>query len=291
MIKKILLSILTVLPTSIFPQEMKLDTSNTKPTVYLVGSIHHMHFDPESHYSIIDLLAQISALRPDLVCGEITPEAFNQPMEGYFPPEAAFLAEMASELNYRFVPADWRLDYATQAKADSEYPTSVKKARSALLNKIQATIKASDKQSMYDILHDSSMITNLDSLYEKIIGPNALAEIASGSWAERNRRAVENGLATAGNARIIVFVFGIDHLPGLQRQLKLAGFEAQIPDRLFAPASVLKVPDAVLERWKRNLDHLILIRDRKIPATYDSYQKVIQSKRIADLEEAIRISQ
>ena len=33
---------------------------------------------------------------------------------------------------------------------------------------------------------------------KKIIGVDALAEIASGSWHERNRRAVENGMANIG---------------------------------------------------------------------------------------------
>ena len=33
---------------------------------------------------------------------------------------------MAPELNYRFVTVDWRLDYATQSRADSVYPVSVK---------------------------------------------------------------------------------------------------------------------------------------------------------------------
>jgi len=77
------------------------------PTVYLVGAIHNMHLNQDNQYSINDLLAQIRAIKPDLVCGGITPEAYNQPMEGYFPPEAAFLAEMANgswrERNRRIV--------------------------------------------------------------------------------------------------------------------------------------------------------------------------------------------
>ena len=290
MFKKILFFIFTFSQISIFSQEIKKETLDIKPTIYLIGSIHNMHFNPDKHYSINDLLEQIRLLKPDLVCGEITPDAFNQPMEGYFPPEAAFLAEMANELNYRFVPVDWRLDYATQSKADSEFPASVKEQRLALLKSIQPKLEVSDIQSMYDILHDKAILNDLDSLYEKIIRVNALAEIASGSWTERNRRIVENGMAAAGNARVIVFVFGIDHLPQLQRQLKVLGIEAQIPKRLFAPSNNNKVSKAVLERWKRNLDNLKLIRDKKGPVTYDNYQKVINSKRIENIEEAIQKS-
>ena len=65
-------------------------------------------------------------------------------MEGYFPPEAAALAEMADEMNYRFVPVDWRLDYATQSIADKEFPSSVDKQRSSLTNELQAKLKVSN---------------------------------------------------------------------------------------------------------------------------------------------------
>ena len=290
MIKKILFYILTISPISIFSQKIKHDTLSIKPTAYLIGSIHNMHFKPDKHYSINDLLAQIRALKPDLVCGEITPEAYKQPMEGYFPPEAAVLAEMASELNYRFVPVDWRLDYTTQSMANKEFPSEVEEQRVAILNNLHAKLKVSNKPSFYDDLHDKTILNEIDSLYEKIIGVNALAEIASGSWHERNRRAVENGLAAIGNARTIVFVFGIDHLPQLQRQLKALGIEAQIPKRMFVPGDNYKMPEVVMERWKRNLENLILIRDKKVPSTHDNYQKVINSKRIEDIEKAIQKS-
>jgi hypothetical protein len=287
MLKKNLFFILAFSSIIGLSQEVKQDKRDIAPKVYLIGSIHNMHFNPDNHYSVNDLLSQIQALKADLVCGEITHEAYNQPMEGYFPPEAAFLAEMASESNYRFVPVDWRLDHATQTMASGEFPASVKEKRSALLNEVQAKLKASTGVSFYDILHDSTIINSLDSLYERIIGPNALAEIASGSWHERNRRAVENGVRSKGDARTIVFVFGIDHLPQLQRQLQALGIEAQIPGRLFIPGNSFQVSTAVLARWKRNVENLKLIRDKKIAVPLDDYQKVLDSKRIENLEEAI----
>ena len=277
MTTRILLFLLTICPLAVFSQELGNNPSEVQPTVYLVGSIHNMHLDEKNHYSINDLLAQISALKPDLVCGEITPEAYNQPMEGYFPPEAAFLAEMAEELNYRFVPVDWRLDYSTQTLAGKGIPSAVNEQSAALVKSIKAKLKASNGKSFYDILHDETTISDLDSLYEKIIGMNTLAEIANGSWHERNRRAVENGMAAAGNAHIIVFVFGIDHLPQLKRQLKSQGIDAIIPERLFTPGYDHKVSSAVLKRWERNLKNLELIRGKKIPISYDNYQKVINS--------------
>jgi hypothetical protein len=291
MIKKILLALLAFNLMNGFSQGVKQDKMGITPTVYLIGAIHKMHFNSDNHYTVNDLMAQIRVLKPDLVCGEITPEAFNQSMEGYFPPEASCIAEMASELNYRFVPVDWRLDYATQFSiANNNFPDSIQKLRTALLNDLHAKIATLDSISLYDVIHQKTILKDLDSLYEKIIGPNPLAEIASGSWHERNRRIIENGLMAAENAHTIVFVFGLDHLPQLQRQLKTLGIEAQIPKRLFTPSKNYKVSKAVLNRWKRNVENLKLIRDKKIPITYDNYQKVINCKRIEDIEEAIQKS-
>lgn len=261
-----------------------------KPEIFIIGSIHSMHYNPDYHYSIIDLQEQIRALKPDLVCGEIAPEAFNQTTEGYFPPEAAFLAEMAPELNYRFVPVDWRLDYATQSKADSIYPASVKEKVSSFETTYVARMNESANRSIYDAIHSEPNIAVIDSVFEQIIGADSIAEIAHGNWRERNRHIAENGMNAARDARRIVFVFGSDHIPQIRRQLHSLGFEAKIPDRLFVPGGNFKVPDAVQERWKRNLENLKLIRDRKIPATDDYYQKIINSRRIQELEQAIQKS-
>ena len=97
-----------------------------------------------------------------------------------------------------------------------------------------------------------------------------------------------NDLAAAGNTQTIVFVFGIDHLPQLKRQFKNQGIDAIIPERLFTPGNDHKVTPAVLKRWERNMQNLVLIRDNKGPVNYDNYLKVINSKRIEDLQEMIR---
>ena len=287
MMKKALIISLILHPFCMFSQKTHLDKVKNCPTVYLIGSVHNMHFNSGKNYSLNDLCAQIIALEPDIVCGEITAEAFKQPMEGYYPPESAFLAEMADSLNYRFIPVDWRLDFATQTLASQEFPQSVKGQRNTILNSLQKRMSSSESQSLYDVIHNKIFLHDLNSLYEKIIGVNALAEIACGSWHERNRRIVENGLSAIGNAKKIVFVFGIDHIPQLQRQLKALGINAQIPERMFAPSNNNKVTEAVLERWKINLKNIKLIRDNEIPSNLDNYQKVIDSKRIEDLEEAL----
>jgi len=261
-----------------------------RPEIFIIGTIHSMHYNQDYHYSIVDLQEQIRALKPDVVCGEIAPEAFDKATEGYFPPEASFLAEMAPVLNYRFVPVDWRLDYATQSKADSVYPASVKEKLSFFGSTYFATMNESASQSIYDAIHSESNIAVIDSVFEKIIGADSVAETAHGNWNERNRRIAENGMNAAGDAHRIVFVFGSDHIPQIRRQLQTLGFEPQIPERMFVPGGNFKVPDAVLRRWKRNLGNLRLIRDGKIPVTDDYYQKILNSRRTQELEQAIQKS-
>lgn len=285
--KEIIACILLLLSANLFSQEAIPNAQFQTPKVYLIGSVHHMHFDTSYNYSINDLLTQVSFLKPDLVCGEITPEAYKNKMEGYFPPEAAFLDEMSGVLNYRFKPVDWRLDFATQTIASNEYPVDVKKQRKELLKKLQEQIDSSKAISLYDTFHDSTFLSGLDSLYEKIIRKSALAEIASGSWTERNRRAVENGIAHANDAKVIVFVFGVDHIPQLKRQLELLGYHPIIPKRVFTPTNNYKVSKAALDRWEQNKLNLELISTKQIPATNDNYSKVINCNRINDLNKAI----
>lgn len=282
--------IITILGSTGICADISQEKPVRRPGIFIVGSIHSMHYTPDYHYSIIDLLEQIRALEPDVVCGEIAQEAFEQVTEGYFPPEAALLAEMAPVLNYRFVPVDWRLDFATQAKADSVYPASVRDKLAPFGSTYFAGMNEPATVSIYDPIHSELNIAIIDSVFEKIIGADSIAEIAHGNWRERNRRIAENGINAAGDAQRIVFVFGSDHIPQIRRQLRSLGFEPQVPDRLFDPGGNFKVPDAVLTRWKRNLENLRLIRDRKIPATDDYYQKIINSGRIRELEQAIQKS-
>ena len=287
MFKKVLYLLIALLGITGLFCNFRQEEPAAVPEIFIIGSIHSMHYNPDYHYSIVDLQEQIRALKPDVVCGEIAAEAFDQVTEGYFPPEAAFLAEMAPILNYRFEPVDWRLDYATQSKADSAYPASVKEKLSFFGSTYFARMNESASLSIYDVIHSESSIAVIDSVFEQIIGADSVAEIAHGNWHERNQRIVKNGINAAKGAHKIVFVFGSDHIPQIRRQLQTLGLDPLIPERMFVPDGNFKVPDAVLKRWKRNLENLRLIHDRKIPVTGDYYQKIINSQRIQEMEQAI----
>lgn len=285
----ILVMLLISVPRLVSAQSNIENKHSGKPKIYLVGAVHAMHFNPGFHYTVNDLLEQVIQLKPNLVCGEITPEAFQQNMEGYYPVEASFLAEMADEHKYRFVPVDWRIDASTQALAESIFPKDIAKKQSAIDSTYLNGINKFDGVSLYDFMHAHESVALMDSLFEKVVGSNPISEIAMGSWHERNRRIVENSLKYLKDSNTVVFVFGAAHIPQIQRQLEALGYKAEIPERLFTPSNSMKVSLQVINRWKKNLAQLLKIRDRIIKDSFDNYQKVIRSNRIAELTNTLKL--
>jgi hypothetical protein len=262
------------------------------PEIYLIGSVHNMHFEERYHYSLIDLQAQIRSLHPDVVCGEITPEDFSGPMEGNFPPEAAMLSEMAPSWGARFVPADWRVSFAWQARGEKQEADNKVKATevNAEQDKLKAYYEAFPGGSLYDYTNGSPQFQAMvDHMFEDVIGENTPSDIAAGAWHERNRMIVENCLAKAGPAKRIVFVFGAAHVAQLQRQLIALGLKGQIPPRTFSPAGLGTMPQAVIARWERNLKKLEGIADGTIAASANMKAKVQDTNRAPQLQSEITL--
>jgi hypothetical protein len=231
-------------------------------------------------------------VHPDAVCGEITPEAFNGPMEGNFPPEAAMLAEMAPDWGVRFIPADWRISFAWQDRASQQLSRDKEKTAEldAEESKGKAYLDRFSGLSLYDSTSGSAeFLAMADHKFEELIGENTVSDIAYGAWHERNRNIVENCLEGAGAARRIVFVFGVAHLPELRRQLARRGLMAQIPPRAFTPAGLGTMPMVVIARWQRNLKNLEGIADGTIPATSDMRAKVKDTNRAPALRSEIEL--
>ena len=262
------------------------------PEIYLIGSVHNMHFEERYHYSLIDLQAQIRSLHPDVVCGEITPEDFSGPMEGNFPPEAAMLSEMAPSWGARFVPADWRVSFAWQARGEKQEADNKVKATevNAEQDKLKAYYEAFPGGSLYDYTNGSPQFQAMvDHMFEDVIGENTPSDIAAGAWHERNRMIVENCLAKAGPAKRIVFVFGAAHVAQLQRQLIALGLKGQIPPRTFTPAGLGTMPQAVIARWERNLKRLEGVADGTIAASANMKAKVQDTNRAPQLQSEITL--
>ncbi len=262
-------------------------TAASNPEVILLGTAHDLHFKVESHYSLADLRNEVEALHPDLICGEITQEAYQEPMEGYFPPEAAYLAEVAHTLRARFAATDWRITKAWQSRAEEMEPKEVKDKVEALAEETTKQMQSQTEPTLFDFLHAKG-VALADYQFERVIGENTVSDIAMGGWHERNRRIVENCLDADARSRRIVIVYGAAHIPQLQRQLAARGITAQIASRLFVPGGMGTVPSSVIARWQRNLDSLKRILDGSIAVSRDSLAKVKDSHRIQDLELALK---
>lgn len=255
--------------------------------VILVGTVHNLHLKPQYHYSIPDLGRQIAALHPDLVCGEITPEAYQGPMEGYFPPEAAYLAEIAPGFKARFVPVDWRMARIWQRRAGAMESPEVQKRVEGNMKTLLAWADSYNGPSLFDLVHSRKVLDLTDEQFEQVIGENTVSDLAAGAWHERNRRIVENALAAATDRDRVVIVFGSSHIPQLIRQLKARGIQPVVAGRLFTPSGPGAVPASVRARWARNLENLRALQEGRIPATADDLAKVKDSHRIQDLEEVL----
>jgi hypothetical protein len=285
-----LLALLSICP--LLAQNPATPAPSAAPEIFLIGSVHNMHFEERYHYSLIDLQAQVRSLHPDVICGEITPEAYNGPMEGNFPPEAAILAEMAPGWGVSFIPVDWRISFAWQDRASQQLSADKEKAAGidAEERKEKSWFDGFSGVSLYDSTSGSAeFLAMVDGKFEQAIGENTVSDIAYGAWHERNRKIVENCLTEAGPARRIVFVFGAAHLPQLRRQLARRGLTAQIPPRAFTPAGLGTMPPAVIARWQRNLKNLEGIADGSVTASADMRAKVKDTNRAPVLRNEIEL--
>jgi hypothetical protein len=269
------------------PAQTRPAADSSNPEVILLGTAHDLHFKAENHYSLADLRNEVEALHPDLICGEITPEAYQEPMEGYFPPEAAYLAEVAPVLHARFAATDWRITHAWQSRAEEMEPKEVKDKLEELTKETAKQMQSQAEPTLFDFLHTKG-VALADYQFEQVIGENTVSDIAMGGWHERNRRIVENCLDAARGAGRVVIVYGAGHIPQLQRQLAARGIAAQIASRRFVPTGMGNVPPSVIERWQRNLDNLKRILDGSIAVSRDSLDKVKDSHRVQDLELALK---
>ena len=263
--------------------------SNSQPEIYLLGSMHDMHMKADIRYSLIDLRHEVEAIHPDLVCVEIEPAAFNAPMEGYFPPEGAYLAALAPQMHTRVVPTDWRIATAWQNRADQQIPPEqakrIKDSQQTIAERFKAAV---DTPKVFEFVH-GEMQRIADEQFMNVIGEDNAADISFGAWHERNRRIVENCLAASDGARKILFVYGGAHLPQLGREMRDRGLISHLAPKLYTPAGISPVPAEVIARWQRNLENLKAIRDGNLKTSIDNREKVKESNRIANLEEAIAV--
>ncbi len=253
--------------------------------VYLIGSIHSYHLNEKYKYSLEDLLKQIIYINPNIVCGEITPEAYNTILEGYFPPEAAMLAELAPRIGYKFIPVDWRCDFFKQQEAEKNYPKHIKEKISTIVQPI-LTYEYSGNNSLYNHIHSKPALDTNDKLYE-IIENDSIANMAHGFWRERNREIANNAIKSLAGGQRIVIVLGADHISRVKKELENQNIKVIVLDKEVESTSSIHITSKVVNRWEKNLINLKMIVNKQFKTSENYYNKIINSNRISELQSFI----
>ena len=157
-------------------------------------------------------------------------------------------------------------------------------------NEVKAYMDGFPGGSLYDYTNGSpGYQTLVDHMFEDIIGTGTPSDIAAGAWHERNRMIVKNCLVKAGSAKRIVFVFGGAHVAQIRRQLAAVHLTGEIPQRSFKPAGLGTMPQAVIDRWKRNLQNLQGVIDGTIAEPADVRAKAKDTNRVPALSSEIAV--
>lgn len=254
---------------------------NPVQQVYAVVSYHEFHLKKELGYSFVDLGAEVIALKPDLICGEIQEQDYRGPMEGYYPPEAAYLDSLAQENGLVFSPSDWRGDFIETQKAD-EALTPQERSELHSLKDIPDDFQREAMKDPFTAIHGPKFQEAIARFHDRRIAIGT--ELVDGYWIARNQVIVKKCMRKAQSikAKTVVFVFGGHHKYIIEKYLKkYYGIEAAPVKKLYIPTNK-PVADPVTERWKKNRKELIrLMNDRK---TLPSIKAMIQdSSRIDKL--------
>ncbi len=204
----------------------------------MLGTLHRAHLDASLRYSLVDLRAQILALAPDLVCGEVAPDEWDRDLEGGTSPESAVVFEAARTLGAPFEPVD------VGAARDRSWGRPRPLAPEAL----QALRRQDPGASAFDLWHlarFSSLARELESSLHEPWPDGRAEQVVAQCLAAANRL----------SARRVLFVFGAGHKGQLEAALNKAGVQGLPMERRFRPSKD-PVSGPVVARWKRNEDRL-----------------------------------
>ena len=256
-----------------------------KPQVTLVGAIHEMHIEDRWSYSLEDLWGTVRSYKPDLICGEITPEAFGTDLEGVFPPEAAMLAVLAPSVGARFEPVDWRADYVAHRAAEEAMSASKTAILDAAGQAFSSDLFAAEGR-IFEHVHGEEFQLAAEGVHRLdawLGGP-----LADGEWEKRNGIAAERCLAaTTPDTQHIVIVFGAEHLFGLRAALREAGLSATIANE--KKSASLPLVDAITARWERNRDALARLKSTQRQLDPSYALRVEESGRVASLSRFVDV--
>jgi hypothetical protein len=231
--------------------------SGSGPEVFVLGAIHGFHLKASYGYSYADLGAQIRAMRPDLVCAEITATDHNGDREAMFPWEVAVVEEATRAVGATFWPADWRPDLALTEVGvlEAEMTPAEKKAFEEVYADFMPRFERAANK-VFEFWHSQQTQAFAEAIHDRMI--DAGTEAAAGFWETRNQIIVKRCMrkATASKARRVLFVFGAEHKYAIEKYLRrFYRIDARPVVRLVAQSRDPVSAD-ILARWKRSRDNL-----------------------------------
>jgi hypothetical protein len=181
------------------------DSQHGGPQFLALGAAHKYHVENNYHYSLSDFVQAITVIKPDLICGEVTPEAFGSELRGYFPPEQRVVEEVAKRIHATYVPSDWRAIVPPTHK-DPATERKLKELQAAAAREI---LEAGDEE--FAFRHSEKHQREIKAFHDLVI--HADGEGADGFWLTRNKKIVDRCLDAAlrTKAKRVLFVFGGDH--------------------------------------------------------------------------------
>jgi hypothetical protein len=204
----------------------RLELANPNPQFFVVGTVHRGHLNGDFMYSLADIKNIIKTIAPDVICGEVAPEAYGTPMRGYFPPEQRIVEAVASAIDAIYTPCDWRAparDYPIQAAFPPKNQKIIDEQQAELKREI-ALAGAGD----FALIHSAKFQMKIKSIHDEVMAFGG--EAADGFWLTRNKNIVKQCLKVADQklAKRILFVYGIDHKYAVEQELRISRPSADI---------------------------------------------------------------
>jgi len=225
--------------------------------VYVLGTVHSFHERESFAYSYADLADQVRAMRPTLVCAEMSAEDQGGEHEAMYPLEVAVVEEAAQSIRAAFLPADWRpsVAEAQTAALQKEMTADEQVAFDHVYDDFMPRLQAAGHR-FFELWHSPETQEMVRGLHDKMIALGT--EAGAGFWETRNQIIVKRCIrkAMADDLERVLFVFGAEHKYVLEQYLRrFYGIEARPVTRLFEHKN-RPVSAAIVARWTKARDNL-----------------------------------
>lgn len=253
-----------------------------QPEVLTLGTVHSMHLQRGTGYTLSELAEQIRMVKPDLVCGEMSPEDHQSEREGFYPLEVPVVEEAAKSVGATFWPADWRplVHVTVSADMEKEMTPEERTRFDKAYEDFMPRFKAAHGTGFFEFLHRPDTQANFRRIHDVMI--DAGTDATAGFWDTRNQAIVKRCMrkGEAMKAKRILFVFGAEHNYGIQDFVKrFYGLDVR-PMKRLAPVSNTPQSDQVVARWTKIRDDLVRVVDSgKLPPALATAMK---QRKIAD---------